>query len=292
MEGADFAQLVEHYIDERVTLREFASEHTTRQVRSILLRFVDGAEQLDRDHVLDWYARYRRHAPGTMRTMHGVVRTFTRWAVDHGHLRVDPMAGMSTPKVPRAVPRALTAGELRQLWDVLPDARARAIVALMAGLGLRVAEVSALQVGDWDRYSEVLVVRHGKGGHDRSLPVPTNVSRVLDAYLVARPARAGALIRSQRDDTAICSDHISRLMSEWMRAAGVKHAAFDGKACHALRHTFAQLLYERGQDHDLRLVQAALGHQHLASTEIYMRRHVDAVRLRAAMELSSLTATA
>ncbi len=52
------------------------------------------------------------------------------------------------------------------------------------------------------------------------------------------------------------------------------------------------MLYERGQDADLRLIQAALGHQHLASTEIYMRRHIDTARLRVAMELSVLTVPA
>lgn len=289
----DLTELVEVYIVERTALREFVSEHTRRQVRSILHRFVEGADTLDRDHVVAWFKHYSYCAPGTMRTMYGVVRTFTRWAVDHGHVGADPMVGIAAPKVPRAVPRALGVGELGQLWDALPDSRARAIVALMAGLGLRVAEVASLEVGDWDTYSDVLVVRRGKGGHDRSLPVPSAVRVVLGAYLREHPARAGAFIRSLHDDRSpITSGRIGVLVADWMTTAGVKVAAWDGRACHALRHTFAQMLYERGQDPDLRLVQAALGHQHLASTEVYMRRHVDMVRMRAAMELSVLTVPA
>jgi len=289
----DLESLVEQYIAERTALREFVSEHTRRQVSSILRRFIEGADVLDRDHVVAWFKHYSYCAPGTMRTMYGVSRTFCRWALDHGHIDTDPMVGIAAPKVPRAVPRALGVGELGQLWDALPDSRARAIVALMAGLGLRVAEVSHLEVGDWDRYSDVLIVRRGKGGHDRSLPVPSAVRGALDTYLREYPARAGAFIRSQHDDrSSITPGRIGILVSEWMTTAGVKAAAWDGRACHALRHTFAQMLYERGQDPDLRLVQAALGHQHLASTEIYMRRHVDMVRMRAAMELSVLTVPA
>ena len=74
------------------------------------------------------------------------------------------------------------------------------------------------------------------------------------------------------------------LTTQWMFAAGVKNAARDGRSTHALRHSFAQMLYQQGGDQDLRLVQAALGHECLSSTETYMRAHVDMNRLRRAMD--------
>jgi site-specific recombinase XerD len=76
---------------------------------------------------------------------------------------------------------------------------------------------------------------------------------------------------------------VGKLTSTWMTQAGVKQGSRDGKSTHALRHSFAQMLYQQGGDHDLRLVQAALGHSCLSSTEVYMRSYVDTDRLRRAL---------
>lgn len=276
--------LVEAYIAERSALRQIGPRSIPME-RSTLSRFVAGANELDRAHVVRWAAANRHLAPGTMRERHGKVRAFVAWAHGRGVLDADPMAGIPSPRVPRSVPRALGAHELAALWRTLPDSRSRAIVALMAGMGMRLNEVACLQVGDWDRYAQVIHLRHGvKNGSERVLPVPSHVATILDTYLREHPARAGALVRSQHDHrSSISCGRIGILMSEWMTAAGIKAGAWDGRACHSLRHTFAQVLYVEGGEKDLRVVQSALGHAHLASTEIYMRRHIDVELLRAAM---------
>ena len=97
------------------------------------------------------------------------VRTFCRWAVSEGLLPVDPTRRLADAD--RGLPPALSAAEMGRLRAVLPDLRARLVVALMAREGLRCAEVSGLGVADWDRAAGSLRV-HGKGGHVRVLPSP------------------------------------------------------------------------------------------------------------------------
>jgi integrase/recombinase XerC len=160
------------------------------------------------------------------------------------------------------------------------------IVALGVGLGLRRAEICGLEVGDWDAYSRTVIVRHqSKGGHQRVLPVPDHVAQCIERYIGSRiGGGAGPLIRAtDRPWKGITANRVGFLITQWMFAAGLKTSIHDGKSTHALRHSFAQMLYRHGGDSDLRLIQHALGHSHLASTEIYMRATIDTERLRNAM---------
>jgi integrase len=152
---------------------------------------------------------------------------------------------------------------------------------LMLGCGLRAAEVAGLELADWDRNRETLFVR-GKGGHERMVPVPAEVSGRLDKYLSDRGYHAGVLIGAQRPPrgSALNPSAVVKLVSGWMAAAGVKTGPYDGRSGHALRHTCASDVFETS--HDLRTVQEMLGHRHLATTEIYLR-HSDLDRMRAAM---------
>jgi site-specific recombinase XerC len=286
-EGADMGKIallvmVSTYVAERVALGQLVPRSAVR-VRGILTTFVGECERLDRDHVIAWRdTRRQALAPGTMRAEWGVVRTWCRWLVARGHLDDDPCVDLPAPKVPRQVPRALTPEQMADLRAVLPDSRARAIVALMSGMGLRLSEVCGLEVGDWDRWSETMTVR-GKGGHVRLLPVPTRVRAELLAYLNDEPAPSGPLIRGRVNSSAgISPVRISHLMADWMRAAGIKVASGDGNACHSLRHTFAQSTYMACGD--LRTVQEALGHASISSTAIYMRSVASMDRLRVAMD--------
>jgi site-specific recombinase XerC len=255
-------------------------------VRGILTTFVSECDQLGRDHVIAWRdTRRQTLAPGTMRAEWGVVRTWCRWLLAREHIDADPCTDLPTPKVPRQVPRALTAEQMADLRAVLPDSRARAIVALMAGMGLRLSEVCGLEVGDWDRWQETMTVR-GKGGHVRLLPVPVRVRAELVAYLADEPAPSGPLIRGRVNSSGgISPVRVSHLMADWMRAAGIKVASGDGNACHSLRHTFAQATYVACGD--LRTVQEALGHASISSTAIYMRAAASLDRMRVAMDVAA-----
>lgn len=217
----------------------------------------------------------------TRRAYLSTVRGFCRWMVRRGHLRTDPTAELSRIKEPRAVPRALSAEKVARLVASRPDLRSQLIIWLMVQLGLRCCEVAGLDVEDYDPVARTLFVR-GKGSHERVLPVPAIVAGALGAYVDETGRRSGPLIRSEtRPSHAILASTVSQLVSAWMWDAGIKVAAGDGIAAHALRHTAASDVLDKCND--LRVVQALLGHSNIATTSRYLRRAA-LDQIRAAME--------
>lgn len=219
--------------------------------------------------------------PSTMCTQWSELSCFLDWLVANNVIRRNPCRSMPAPRRPRSVPRALDEDEIAAILEVAPDRRARAIVWLKVGMGLRACEVSRARVEHWSRRDELLLVC-GKGGHEREVPVIDEARHALEDYLVEYPASSGPLIRSYyQPHRGIRPSTLSHYLSAWCWAAGVKHAPYDGVSGHALRHTCASdVLDECG---DLRAVQELLGHEHLSSTSIYLRR-LRMGELRVAME--------
>lgn len=284
---AKLAALAGRYVDERLARAEIR-QATARQERTVLRGFARSygrrpVEQLARTHLEAWLADLGPVALTTRRTFFGIVRRFCRWLVEHSHVRRDPTVGLRSPKPPRAVPRAFAGDDLAAVRRILPDARARCIIALLLDLGLRIGEVARLELGDIDWHSRTVHVI-GKGGHQRTLPLVLPTIDAIGAYLHTDPPRttSGPLVRSNVDHRSpLTPVHLSRLVSSWLTTAGVKHAPWDGRSAHAYRHTAAGQLAD--VEPDLRVLQAFLGHAHLSTTSIYLRR-LDTGQLRQALE--------
>jgi integrase len=225
--------------------------------------------ELERAHILAWQATVGDQAPATRRGYLSTLKTFCGWAIDNDLLTVDPSARLAKVREPRAEPRHLSAGRVARLNMVLPDDRARLIVALMVELGLRCVEVARLVVTDWDNSAAELRVV-GKGGHVRYGQVLDDVAVMLERRCAGR---SGPIV-------GLSANRISMLVSRWMDAAGIKGGRYDGVSAHALRHTAASNLLDGCGN--VRLVQEFLGHASLATTERYLRRH-SAAEMRAAM---------
>jgi site-specific recombinase XerD len=208
-------------------------------------------------------------APATRRRRFSTVRTFCRWAMAEEILTVNPLARLRSPRQPRSIPRALPVDDVARTLRACPDARARLLVVWMVQLGLRCIELARVESGDVDRANGVVRIR-GKGGHERILPIVAEALDALDAYLDEEPPRgAGPLVRSRlHPDRGLDADTISGLVAGWMWRAGVKRRRRDGISAHALRHTAATDMLRAGAH--LRDVQHALGHAHLATTEVYL----------------------
>lgn len=237
-------------------------------------------KHLSRADIERWIATRAHLAPSSRRLEIATVRKFVHWLQRERIIRGDPMIDIANPIVPRRVPRSLNRDEITALYAALPDDRARAIFAMMRGLGLRRAEVLHAQIGDWDRVARTLFVI-GKGDHQRILPVPDIEAATINRYLDAGGFRAGSLIRRKNGTGPISASYLTDLMRHWMTDAGIKSGAFDGRACHSLRHTLASEVAEI--EPDLRVLQEILGHVSLSSTQIYVRR-ASLTRVRAAME--------
>lgn len=285
--AATLVPLVYAWINGRVRRREITTD-TARRYRTVALTFAEmyGArpvKNIGRRDVERWIESRQHLAKGTLRNDVNTLRGFLTWLQREKHIARHPMLDIKTPKVPRSVPRALTDAEVRRFWAGLPDLRARAIVILMLGLGLRRAEVLGLQVGDWDRRSMVITVT-GKGGHQRQLPLLPVQAGHLDRYLDSIGVTAGPMIRTVDGTRGISNCWLGVLVAQWLRDADVKHRPLDGKAAHALRHTAASDIADI--ETDLRVVQQFLGHQSLATTQVYLRR-IGLTRIREAMQARS-----
>ena len=215
---------------------------------------------LDAGHLRGFQRHVGAQRPSSRRSYQSTVKVFCAWAVEEGLLEVDPTARLAKVKEPRAIPRALSEGQMARLWPVLPDLEAVLVVTLEYRLGLRCVEVSNLAGGDYDQAAATLHIR-GKAGHERMLPVPADVAALLDAFLAGRDA--GPVIGRT-------PNRISELVSGWMAAAGLKTGSHDGVSAHALRHTAASNLLE--QSRNIRMVQQFLGHASLVTTDRYLRR--------------------
>ena len=181
---------------------------------------------------------------------------------------------------PAAGPLALSLRDVRLLFEVAPDPRARAVVALMVGIGLRCVRWLGRK---WRTGTKTPAVSRcgAKVTTSARIPGPAEVRAILLEYLVVRGSHGGPLICSYvRPFTGVSSAHLSRMLSGWLAQAGVKRAAYDGRSAHALRHTCASDVFE--SSHDLRVVQEMLGHASIATTQIYLRR-ADLDRMSEAM---------
>ncbi|MFI5055457.1 MAG: site-specific tyrosine recombinase XerD [Actinomycetota bacterium] len=210
-------------------------------------------------------------ATSVARTL-SAVRTFHRFALREGLTRDDPTAGVVRPRLPRGLPHPLTVGEVAAVIDAPPPGsptgvRDRAILELLYGAGLRVSELTGLDVDDVD-LEEGAVRVLGKGSKERDVPIGRMARDAVGAYLrTSRPALAtarsrGALFLNTRGGR-LTRQSCARLLAEHARAAGVRRTVTP----HDLRHSFATHLLEGGAD--VRVVQELLGHASVATTQIY-----------------------
>jgi integrase/recombinase XerC len=238
------------------------------------------------------YLSTRRLARRTIARKAASLRRYFAWLRRTGVLEVDPSARLSAPRGDARLPRVLRGAELDSLLRPPPapasparapseatrrrEAVARrdtAVVELLYGSGLRVAELCGLRLGDLDLRRRRLMA-WGKGSKQRQVPMSAPSVDAVQAWLDGgRPvlatdgSPADALFLNQRG-SALGPRDVRRILDR--RAASPTHP-------HALRHTFATHLLDGGAD--LRAVQELLGHADLATTQIYT--HVSKERLRA-----------
>lgn len=265
------------YLADRASVGELV-ESSAKVIRAVLRTFARhvrdiAPDEVRREHVESWLAPHVGQ-PNTTKSMLTKLRPFVRWCIDRGHLTRDFTIGV---RLPRPVPgpvRALPGVAVTAVVRACPDARARLIVLLMAGMGLRAGEVAGIRFDDLDLERGELAVR-GKGGRGRitrAVPIHDEVRRACTTYLADEPHFGGHLIRSRQPPNGGLTAHtVSKLVGRWFDHAGLDETG------HSLRHTCAQELLDAGAD--WRLVQDLLGHKSIATTiDIYGKRRPAGLR--------------
>ena len=220
------------------------------------------------------------------------IRSFFKFAVREGMVVQNPARMVTTPKLPKRIPSVPSAEDLNAFLDSLAEGttttskrrrkssagddgrlmvkRDRAILELLYASGLRVSELTGLNLGDVDRKELMLRVR-GKGNKERIVPYGGKAEQALESY---QPLRDGVLRkaggRGDRDavflnhlGTRLTSRSVGRIVKKYAHLANINWDLHP----HSLRHAFATHLLSDGAD--LRAIQELLGHSSLSTTQRY-----------------------
>jgi integrase/recombinase XerD len=200
------------------------------------------------------------------------IKSFYRYLVSVGAVRINPTDHLDSPKLPKKLPTVLTVGEVDRLLEG-PDVsmaaglRDRAMLELLYATGMRVSELVALDVPSVN--VELGFVRlTGKGNKDRVVPIGSVARRIVGQYLETARRQ---LVRDPLALALFVNQHGKRLTRQgfWkILKQYAEIAQINGSITpHTLRHSFATHLLENGAD--LRAVQEMLGHSDIATTQIY-----------------------
>lgn len=208
------------------------------------------------------------------------LRSFFRHLTDEGIRKDNPASLLERPRVGRRLPDVLDRAAVERLLAAVDVStprglRDRALFELVYSSGLRISEVSGLDLADLS-FGESLARVRGKGGKERLVPFGSEAARWLRSYLGESRPRLAKAKRSPAVFLNRSGGRISR-KGIWKNYAAVAGLAGTGSKLHTLRHSFATELLGGGAD--LRSVQELLGHADLNTTQIYT--HVDAAALRA-----------
>lgn len=201
------------------------------------------------------------------------LRSFFDFLVLRGVMSANPAKGVSAPRKQRPLPKNLDVDEVGQLLEVNEDdplsVRDRAMMEVMYGAGLRLAELVGINVKDISAsQGEIRVI--GKGDKERKAPFSGQAEEWVAKWLKVRSSLAHpdevALFVSKLG-TRISHRSVQKRMEEW----GKKQAVASHISPHKLRHSFATHMLESSQN--LRAVQELMGHENISTTQVYT--HLD-----------------
>jgi integrase/recombinase XerC len=234
------------------------------------------------------YLHECQYARTTIARRLACLRTFFRYCCREKLTDTNPAKALRTPRIGRKLPHFLSTNQVATLLEAPPannpqGLRDRALLETMYSAGLRVAELVALNVPDWDRDANVIRVL-GKGRKERIALIGSYAARAIYRWLDERkphpkagPGESQAIFLN-RFGMRLSTRSVGRMFEKYLKLTGLDSITSP----HTLRHSFATHLLDGGAD--LRSVQELLGHKSLTTTQIYT--HVSTRRLRETYEKS------
>jgi site-specific recombinase XerD len=293
--SAATARLLDRYLEEHGKTRNL-SAYTLRNYRSDLDHFLYALAGWEVDLLRAQRTDLRRYlavllgdgiANASVRRKVSTIRSFYKWLRQAGELENDPFFGVSGPKAAKRLPDILTAEDIDRMTAAADGRepaglRDRALLELLYAAGLRVSEVSSLDVSELDVRDRSVRVR-GKGKKERIGVFGEPAATALNRYLHdGRPELAlgkETALFLNRFGGRLTPRSVQTLVRKYATKAGLPLAVHP----HLLRHSFATHLLDGGAD--LRVVQELLGHESPNTTQIYT--HVTEAKKRETMEAAS-----
>lgn len=239
---------------------------------------------------LSWLTRERKASAQNRSRKVSSLRSFFKWAHNkRQYITQDPSSELESPKLPKKQPRYLSLEDSKNLLQQVHAntdefaSRNYCILTLFLNCGLRLAELCSINVSDINFEERTLRVI-GKGDKERTIYLNTACIDAIKNYLPERPKQSNdpnALFIS-RQGNRLARTSVQRMINQYLLKAGIDPKKYS---THKLRHTAATLMYQYG-DVDIRMLQQILGHESVATTEIYT--HVDQKQLHEAVEKNPL----
>ena len=231
-------------------------------------------ESVDSDLIRDWLESMMDsgHAATSVNRRLSALRSLFRFALSRHLVEKDPAHVIVGPKNSKPLPAFVREQDMNRLldgeemWqDNFEDLRARTIIILLYHTGVRVSELTGMDVSSLDMYDSYIKVR-GKGNKERVVPFGEELKAGLEKYLVARESFAG-----MKDGPLFVDDRLRRMSPDQVRAI-VKNnlskvTTQKKRSPHVLRHSFATAMLNNGAG--IESVKKLLGHAKIATTEIY-----------------------
>jgi integrase/recombinase XerC len=215
------------------------------------------------------------------------VRSLYRWLAQEGVVDQNPAKLVSTPKLPKKLPRVPTIEEMNSVLDgAMPEVAAfperdHLLLELLYGCGVRNSELTGIDLDDIRPSAEAILVR-GKGKKERYVPFGGTAATALAAYLPARQKLLAESLRNKNSRALLVNRRGGRLTTRSVGRIVKRIAVAKGLSPdvhpHTLRHAFGTHMLEEGAD--LRAIQEMLGHERLSTTQRYTQlstKHVLAV---------------
>ncbi len=264
-------------------IEKAASLHTVRACRKDLRAFSEYAKtepgEIDMIDVRGFVAEQIKKGLRkiTVSRRLSSIRSFFKFLYREGYIKSNPAKLVSNPKIPKLLPKFLSVDDVFSLIEKpegigFMPVRDRAILELLYSSGLRVSELTGLNVDDVNTRESLMKVR-GKGKKERIVPIGSKAIDAMKSYTIER------MLMKSRDKALFLNRMGKRLTDRGVRRIVVKYAralAYHGQiGPHTLRHSFASHLLQSGAD--LRVIQELLGHSSLSTTQKYT--HLDITHL-------------
>ena len=270
---------IQSFLDHLAAGRSKATVRSYGSDLAQLSKCLEGRADLSPDSLRRYLRTYAPN-PVTRARKLATLRAFVRYLRQTGRTEGDPTELLDAPIRRRQLPKALSQHQAEQLLDQefggRTPLRDRAILELAYGAGLRASELAGVKIVDLD-LKEMTVKVFGKGSKERIALFGEACRAALCSYIEGErtsPTKGDSLFTNAQG-RAISTRTVQNLVKRWARSVGLP----EDVSPHTLRHSFATHLLDGGAD--LKTVQQLLGHENLATTQVYT--HVSIERLREAV---------
>ena len=200
-----------------------------------------------------------------------VLNSFYKYMIFNERLKINPCKGIRNPKLEKNLPKYLTSAEIDRLLDIKLtkpiDYRNKAMLEVLYATGIRISELVNLKINQVD-FDDCIIRVLGKGKKDRLVPLGNTAIKYLRLYIneyrhFILKTKISDYIFLNKNGTKMSRQGFFKILKKITQESGIEKEVSP----HVLRHSFATYLLNNGAD--LRVIQELLGHENLATTEIY-----------------------